>query len=65
MSSNAVVTVSRALTTVKGTLREDVNLEMVGHLREEKFNSRHMIFNSAGRPAGTDPSAADFLSEKK
>jgi hypothetical protein len=27
MSSNAVVTVSRALTTVKRTLREDVNLE--------------------------------------
>jgi hypothetical protein len=24
-----------------------------------------MIFNSAGRPAGTDPSAGNFLSEKK
>ena len=36
-----------------------------GHLREEKFNSRQMIFNSAGRPAGTDPSAGNFLSEKK
>jgi hypothetical protein len=23
-----------------------------------------MIFNSAGRPAGTDPSAGNFLSEK-
>ena len=36
-----------------------------GHLREEKFNSRQMIFNSAGRPAGTDPSGGNFLSEKK
>jgi hypothetical protein len=24
-----------------------------------------MIFNSAGRPAGTDPSGGNFLSEKK
>jgi hypothetical protein len=24
-----------------------------------------MIFHSAGRPAGTDPSAGNFLSEKK